>query len=218
MRGLLMKDFYMLLEMKKFAGMMAAIGLLLLITNSGGEGFVISYMTIMSAFMVLSTLSQDEGGKGIQFLLTLPVTRKIYVKEKYCLGLLNGIVFWLVSAVAVGLATAVRNRETVPVDFIWECLLYLTVLFAMLALMLPVQLKYGGEKGRLVIVIAVAVILCVAIGSAKFMEGANVDASGAVEWIAAYNVFCYGLRVAVLLALLWISYRISLHVMEKKQY
>lgn len=218
MRGLLMKDFYMLLEMKKFAGMMAAIGLLLLITNSGGEGFVISYMTIMSAFMVLSTLSQDEGGKGIQFLLTLPVTRKIYVKEKYCLGLLNGIVFWLVSAVAVGIATAVRNRETVPVDFIWECLLYLTVLFAMLALMLPVQLKYGGEKGRLVIVIAVAVILCVAIGSAKFMEGANVDASGVVEWIAAHNVFCYGLLVAVLLALLWISYRISLHVMEKKQY
>ena len=38
MRGLLMKDFYMLLEMKKFAGMMAVIGLLLLITNSGGEG------------------------------------------------------------------------------------------------------------------------------------------------------------------------------------
>ena len=35
MRGLLMKDFYMLLEMKKFAGLMAAIGLLLLITNSG---------------------------------------------------------------------------------------------------------------------------------------------------------------------------------------
>ena len=157
MRGLLMKDFYMLLEMKKFAGMMAVIGLLLLITNSGGEGFVISYMTIMSAFMVLSTLSQDEGGKGIQFLLTLPVTRKIYVKEKYCLGLLNGIGFWLVSAVVVGIVTAVRNRGTAPVDFIWECLLYLTVLFAMLALMLPVQLKYGGEKGRLVIVIAVAV-------------------------------------------------------------
>ena len=218
MRGLLMKDFYMLREMKKFAGMMAVIGLLLLITNSGGEGFVISYMTIMSAFMVLSTLSQDEGGKGIQFLLTLPVTRKIYVKEKYCLGLLNGIGFWLVSAVVVGIVTAVRNRGTAPVDFIWECLLYLTVLFAMLALMLPVQLKYGGEKGRLVIVIAVAVILCVAIGSAKFMERANVDASGTVEWIAAHSVFSYGLLVAVLLALLWISYRISLHVMEKKQY
>ena len=116
-----MKDFYMLLEMKKFAGMMAVIGLLLLITNSGGEGFVISYMTIMSAFMVLSTLSQDEGGKGIQFLLTLPVTRKIYVKEKYCLGLLNGIGFWLVSAVVVGIVTAVRNRGTAPVDFICDC-------------------------------------------------------------------------------------------------
>lgn len=146
MRGLLMKDFYMLLEMKKFAGMMAVIGLLLLITNSGGEGFVISYMTIMSAFMVLSTLSQDEGGKGIQFLLTLPVTRKIYVKEKYCLGLLNGIGFWLVSAVVVGIVTAVRNRGTAPVDFIWECLLYLTVLFAMLALMLPVQLNMEERK------------------------------------------------------------------------
>lgn len=68
------------------------------------------------------------------------------------------------------------------------------------------------------IVIAVAVILCVAIGSAKFMERANVDASGTVEWIAAHSVFSYGLLVAVLLALLWISYRISLHVMEKKQY
>ena len=46
----------------------------------------------------------------------------------------------------------------------------------------------------------------------------NVDASGTVEWIAAHSVFSYGLLVAVLLALLWISYRISLHVMEKKQY
>ena len=36
MRGLLMKDFYMLLEMKKFAGLMAAIGLAA-DYQSGGE-------------------------------------------------------------------------------------------------------------------------------------------------------------------------------------
>mgnify|MGYP000311520205 CR=1 FL=1 len=113
------------------------------------------------------------------------------------------------------------NRHSCEKSRDSTCRFYLGVsalsdrLFAMLALMLPVQLKYGGEKGRLVIVIAVAVILCVAIGSAKFMERANVDASGTVEWIAAHSVFSYGLLVAVLLALLWISYRISLHVMEK---
>ena len=76
--------------------------------------------------MVLSTLSQDEAERNTVFA-DFASHQKDLCKGEILSGSVEWNWFWLVSAVVVGIVTAVRNRGTAPVDFIWECLLYLTV-------------------------------------------------------------------------------------------
>ena len=42
--------------------------------------------TIVTAIFAITTISYDEFDNGLAFLMTLPVTRKQYVAEKYLLG------------------------------------------------------------------------------------------------------------------------------------
>lgn len=217
MRGLFQKDLYMLTEMKKMAGTVLLIALLLLITNSGGEGFVVSYVTFIGAFMVLSTISQDDNGKGMAYLLTMPVSRKSYVQEKYLLGLAVGLACWLLSSCAAFIVAGVR-RGQISMEFAGECMIYLPILLATLALMIPIQLKYGGERGRIAVIVAVAAALLVGISVAKLFQRLRLDVRGAAQLIYSYRYTCYVLCLAVFAGILWLSYRVSVRVMKSKEF
>ena len=57
---------------------------------------------IIIAFLVGMTISYDEMNNGLAFLMTLPVTRRQYVAEKFICGLLSlflGFVYTMVVAV-----------------------------------------------------------------------------------------------------------------------
>ena len=160
MKGLLVKDFRLVLQNNR---MFAILGIVAVIfyASQGAEasGFVISYVTMLCGMLVLSTISTDEFDNSILFLMTLPVTKKTYALEKYVFTFCISFAGWFV---ATAVSLLITNGERGELFLISIVIFAVLLLFFML--LLPIQLKYGGEKGRMVLLIIVALIMLAGFG------------------------------------------------------
>ena len=93
------------------------------------------------------------------------------------------------------------------------------VLFFIIAIMLPFQLKFGGEKGRVAIMIAFGVVILVGLLAAKIAGMFHIDLGGMLSHFPVTNL---GVMVAVIYALAlsvcFLSMQISVAIMEKKEF
>ena len=98
MKGLLIKDWKLL---RNQGGYFSTVFLIVILIMSIGSvsttGFMISYMTFLFSVFVLSTLSYDSHDNGMAFLMSLPVERKTYVKEKYLFAIFLSSGSWIIS-------------------------------------------------------------------------------------------------------------------------
>src|SRR5699024_8737053 len=89
------------------------------------------------------------------FLFSLPVTRREYVLEKYLFGIILGggacVIALLLITVLGMLKGTVPSADTLLIT----CMVFATLL-GLLALLLPFQLKFGGEKGRIALIASLA--------------------------------------------------------------
>ena len=142
MKGLLVKDFLLMIKSKKVILFMLFIGI---IGGINDISFATGYILMVLAILSLSTISYDEANHGLKTLFTLPISKSDYVKEKYLFSLIiTGIGFALV---------AILNCFSKS-GFMETFIIVSTALF-LLAISLPFQLKEGNEKGRIVLFVVV---------------------------------------------------------------
>lgn len=170
MRGLIKKDCYVMKDFKKVLLIMILMVVFFLAMEPTNVSFVLGYMTILSGVLVINVMSIDEQQNVNAFLFTLPVSRKEYVVEKYGLGMIMGIIGCGISVICVIVFSMVKQM---PVD--WAVLLgqavcIIGVLFVILGFGIPVQIKFGGEKGRIILIVGVMGIALEWIGIAKIMQ------------------------------------------------
>lgn len=141
MKGLLVKDFLLMIKSKKVILFMLFIGI---VGGINDISFATGYILMVLAILSLSTISYDEANHGLKTLFTLPVSKMDYVKEKYLFSLIiTGIGFVFVTI--LGCFSKSGFMETL--------IILSTAL--LLALSLPFQLKEGNEKGRIVLFVVV---------------------------------------------------------------
>lgn len=87
-RGLLIKDLCLMGEIRKLLLIILFVTAIF-IFNGTSSTFLTGYIMIIIAFLVGMTISYDEMNNGLAFLMTLPVTRRQYVAEKFICGLLS---------------------------------------------------------------------------------------------------------------------------------
>ena len=88
MKGLLIKDYKLMLGQKSFLGMAALMSVLYLAIYKDPT-FAVVFITVMCTMFTVSTLSYDEYENGMAYLFTLPISRNTYVLEKYVFALVN---------------------------------------------------------------------------------------------------------------------------------
>lgn len=222
MRGLLIKDVRFTMQNKKMLAVFLFIVVALLaMQGKDGFGFIIAYMTMMCGMLVLSTISVDEFDKSSAFLMTMPVDRAIYVKEKYVFSFGCSLAGWVIAVIPC----ALMQTENIK-----ELLLQAVVIFVVLSffwlIMLPVQLKFGGDKGRMVLLAMVAVIMIGAflikkIGETVFASQAEAERFFAkiISWFSSLNGWLIGIVVlGIWLACMVISYAVSRRIMENREF
>lgn len=220
MKGLLIKDYKTILHNKKMFVFLLIVQLLAL-QNYDGYSFLIGYTVMIFVLLVLNTISMDEYYKGFPFLMTMPVRRETYVTEKYVLMLGFSLLGTMFST-----ALVILLHHGIMREILLEGIFIYVILALFQLLMLPVQLKFGGEKGRIVLAGLFACITVIATSLNTIMP--NAFGMQSIFGDLIRNIFTgflslsAGMMALVVLlvfaACLMVSYCISLRVMRKKEF
>ena len=217
MKGLLIKDFKLMKTQKNYFLLILAITVGMS-AFSEDVSFTMGFLTFVVSLFTISTISYDEFDNGNAFLFSLPITRTSYTLEKYALGLILGGGALVVSTLLILLTNASRNIRPVP-EILLTALLILPVVLLIQAVMIPFQLKFGGERGRLAISGDFGLLLVRGVVGVKIADALHIDIFGILGQLPAPGM---GMLLALLfgaaLILLLLSVRISLGIMGKKEF
>ena len=217
MTGLLIKDFRLLKVQKNFFALITFIlfGQILFAENNF---FAISFASLTFSLLSISTVSYDEFDNGNPFLFSLPVTRKGYVLEKYCFGLILGGSAWFVSTLLVVIVQLTKGAASLS-DLLLPPLAFLPLVLFFLAVMLPIQLKFGSEKGRIVLIGVIGLIFLLGVLAVKAAEALHIDLAFLFNSLSSLSMSTLILgAIAVMLLLLLLSLKISMAVMNRKEF
>lgn len=213
MKGLLVKDFKLMKVQRNFFFLLIAIFIAYAIVYDDVT-FMIGFVTFGMSMFTLSTISYDEFDNGSAFLLTLPISRKSYAEEKYVLALLLSLGSWIITVLlAIVLTKSPASETLVPAVIIFIAVLVLQ------AVMLPIQIKFGGEKGRIALIAVVSLLALVCIGIGKLLEMLGVDIFTALDHLPSVSTgVLLIIAAAVVAVILLISMQISISIMNKKEF
>ncbi|MGI6070595.1 MAG: ABC-2 transporter permease [Blautia sp.] len=218
MRGLLVKDYRLTVKNKKLFFVFGCIGFLMLFTGDN-PSFLASYISIVSAMMVLTTITYDEFDRSIAYLLTMPANRRIYVREKYLFGIICTFIGWVTSSLVVILYQVVVKTNYPWNEILLPLLIFLYLALMMLLLMVPVQIKFGGDNGKVVILAFVILIIVLSAVFGKAVSYFHIDLRLVLDTPVFSNKYLFGSLVALVhLFLIAVSYRSSMKIMEKKEF
>lgn len=219
MRGLFEKDIRIIKNQKKMMLIFVAMGILLLV--SGVEiSFVLPYMASVMTSVAISTISYDSMDNGNRFLFTLPVSRKDYATEKYLFSCGFGVLSALIVAIACRILLLVRAGGMSAGALGMETLTCLLIVLILADLMVPLQIKFGAEKSKIVILATVGILVL----SFEIMKNLDQSMQGISSWgrnlwqiIYDYKLFFGAVAVILVVLLTFLSWMISCHVLEKQE-
>lgn len=213
MAGLLVKDMRLILRNKPYVVLFIVLTVMLGFSQEGT--FILGYFPYAMMILLINTIGYDEMDNGYQFLMTLPINAKTYVREKYILSLAGAVFSWLIAAI---LYFASRTLHGTSIEMQSEVPLiaaFLPVIALMGDLMIPLELKFGIENSRAVVAGLCGVLGVVIFTFAKF-TGDNGIVPAFSYSMSGGMLACLAVCLTVLLTVL--SYVISVRVMEKKEF
>ena len=219
MKGLLIKDFKLMLNQKNF--------FILIVLILGATAcfldfdyyFLIGYFMFICSLFTISTISYDEFDNGNAFLFTLPFSRSRYVEEKYCFGILAGTCSWFLSFVITTIIQIINSNNFIFSDWMLSTLVMLPIMFVMLAILIPFQLKYGSENGRIAIIIFLGGGFVVCYLLANLLAQSQINFNALISFINNVDPLIILLLIfAICLAILFVSMKISKRIVLKKEF
>jgi len=217
MKGLLVKDMCLLFQRKQTMVLFIALAVIMGYVVSGS--LMVGFVTLLCTMLAAGSISYDEFDNGYPFLMSLPIERKTYAKEKYIFCLLGSAIGWIFAAI-VFIATSLLKGY--PVEYIAIMLPVLSVFIPMfimtIGLMVPLQLKYGSERSRTVLIAICGGIAVVFFLIKQLLELIGIDAEMLMENAAVSGPVMLMVMVVVFIGVMGVSYWRSLVIMEKKEF
>ncbi len=208
MKGLLLKDMYELIKQCRFILLFCIVYVFLSFTESGY--FFLAFSIIFFSLLPTTIMALDERSKWESYAITMPYTRKEMVLSKYILSIC-GILFMSVLYELVNIILYFINSSYAMsfMDSVNVILPFCFLAIILSSINLPINFKFGAEKGRLGTIL-ICVIIGV-IGGGLFTESSV--SSELINYIANIPSFVY----LILIFVLWlISYFISVKIYEKR--
>lgn len=219
MSGLLIKDWKIFKNQGRYflMAVVVTMAVILCMGITDYMEFVISYMTFFSSYFVTSTISYDMYDNGMEFLMTLPVDRKLYVQEKYLLGIFVIGSTWFVMTLTNAFLLAWSGAAFPSWEKIFSTVIFLTLAFFFVGVSLPLFLKFGPEKGRIVFFIILGIFFLGTILSVK--TGIGIPAVNAIDrGSMEHPLLMAGISLGAGILFLFVSYLMAMRIMEKKEF
>lgn len=161
MKGLLLKDWYMLKKYCRSYLLIAAVFIAVSLFSNDNL-FFIFYPCLLCGMIPVNLLGYDERSRWMQYSGMMPYTKTQIVSAKYLIGLLAQVTMLIVTGIAQGI------KMTVAGNFVFDEFVVLMLLMLIMATLtssisLPFIFKLGVEKGRAAYYLMIG---CVCGGSA----------------------------------------------------
>lgn len=217
MKALFIQDFRYMLTQKSFLVLIALVGIVLALTQNDNYTFVIGYLGFMGMITGMMSVTMDDQSNGLTFLFSLPIDRRVYVREKYIFIVLMGVSFSIFATVLCLLFRVFADYKA-PTDEILATAVGTTcVMLLFICFMLPLQLKFGAERARLASFIAIGFFFV-----AVLLAGLVINFADALPFIQAFlsmsPVALAGIGAAFLIVCLRISYGVSLRIILHREF
>ena len=224
MKGLLRKDLALVaVNAKTYLVVLFFVAVWMFTTVKGGEisYFGCIYMIVVFGFVGLGTITSDVQNGALGFLMTLPVRRSDYVKEKYLLCTMYIFCGWAFSVI---LAAAMYRGRILEGDepFIMVSVLYVVAALIINFLMIPINFRFGPETARIVLFGVFAAIVLGVVAGMYLLEKLIPDHSYFDKIAETINAVSAGQLLLGFLAVLAVetlaSYLYSLRVIKRMEF
>lgn len=212
MKGLLTKDIALFLQRKKAFIFLAIWAVVMCITMDDGS-FMVGWLTVITAFFSVSSYTYDEYDNCYPFLMTLPVDGKTYVYEKYLFGFLCGFSSWLFAVAVYFISVIAKGSDTGLASELVQLAIFIPVFMLLIDFSLPINIKFGSERGRMVILIIFAVVFLGIFAADKLLK---IDFT--INDAETFGLWLVPAAFAVCAVLTAVSIEISVRIMNSKEY
>lgn len=222
MKGMIAKDIRILSESKSLAVLGLICGIVCLFTMKD-PGFLVGYITLITASMGCMSCAYDEMNNGMAYLLTMPCTRTKYVLEKYIFSVVVGGTGWFTGVLASLVYTVIFDR-TIIISTITNSLVFLIIALIIPALMIPVVLQFGHARSRIMIYVIIGIMFAISgllaltnVASISIVtEGVDVTILNFHKVLLTSHIV--GIGLAFSFVLYFASLFTSLIILNKKEF
>lgn len=156
MKGLLLKDFYMIWKQLKMNFLVSIVFTVLSLFNDNNIVFAILPIMLTGA-MPITLLAYDERSRWTEYCGSLPYSGSQIVSAKYLIGLIMQTVFSLAIFIVMIFRNSSFVRFTPGEDFMSVVVMFIIALMFP-TICMPFSLKFGTEKGRMIYYVVVAAV------------------------------------------------------------
>lgn len=169
MKGLLLKDWYMI---KKYCKVYLFIAAVFIAVSFAGDDnlFFTFYPCLLCGMIPVNLLGYDERSRWVQYSAAMPYTKTQIVSGKYIIGLLTQFAMLSVTGVAQTVKMLITGGFY-PGDFAVLMLMILIVSTLASAIPLPFVFKFGVEKGRIAYYAMIGFVCAASVTASGFLAG-----------------------------------------------
>lgn len=223
MKALLMKDLRTLKNERRLWVSIIGVSVLFGVLFQNWY-FMMGYIMFGLSMIARTMYQYDVADQGIVYLMTLPITRKEYVKEKYLLSLMSICIGGILSMILTKIGMLFTPDQADSNQEIFSAFLgILAVALVFQAIIFPVELKYDVSKSRIIILLLVMGII-ILFTAFDMLIGAILVAFITIFVDAFGGIFIQHFLGTVLLSAVVVgmiyfsSYRKSVKIMAQKEF
>ena len=223
MKTLLVKDYRILMTQKKSLFILLIVGVIMVISTFEID-FLTGYMMMMAMVLSLGTVNYDELDNGMAFIMTLPANRKTYAIEKYVFTMINIVACAAVMLMIYFITKGFVNWQFGTGDMVSVTAGWICGIMILASVMIPLYLKFGAEKRRVVMMLLWGIVAIIAIGGRKLAEVmAGTEAMNTINGLFTKismlpaGVVAFAVIGIMVMAIIF-SLGISIRIMQKKEF
>lgn len=164
MKGLLLKDFYMMLKYCRAYLLLVVVFIVVALSEETDNIFTLVYPCIFSGMLPITLLGYDERSKWNKYCATMPYTNSQIVSSKYVIGLFVQLTTILAMSISQSVKMCINATFSIA-NLLSLIMALISISLLSVSICLPFIFKLGVEKGRnayYVVIGASCGILCAA--------------------------------------------------------
>ena len=216
-KGLIKKDLYNL-SSYKMSLLIVIIFCGIAIIGTGNINFGPILICTIMGMISLSTFSYDELNNSNTYIVALPYDRKTIVKSRYLLSLISIITAFLIGLILSLIIPMFNSNMDFMSTFASTSASIIEVILV-IALLMPFFYKFGVQKGRIVLFIAImGISLLIGIVISLF-ENSNLKIAEFFSNLQQMNyIMLIAIAIIIMLLILYISYVFSCKIYKNKEF